>query len=67
VSNPYRVRPKDPPARSTDPARLRLTTFVFGFVCVVLGVAVSGKDRARCMVLGALGGAAALLARPRTC
>lgn len=67
MAHPYRTRPPEPPSRSTDPARLRLATFVFGFLCVVAAAALSGVDRARCALLGTIGGAAALLVRPREC
>jgi hypothetical protein len=67
VANPYRTRPKEPPARLTNPLPLRMTTLAFGFLCVVLGAAISGKDRTKCAFLGTLAGTALLLARQRVC
>jgi len=67
VAHPYRTRPHEPPPRSSDPARIRLATFVFGFLCVVAAAALSGVDRAKCALFGTFGGAAALLVRPREC
>ena len=67
VTHPYRTPPPRPPHRAIDPARLQLWTFAFGFVCVVAAAAVSGVDRAKCALLGTLGGVAALMSRPRPC
>lgn len=64
--NPYRTRPKDPLARSTDHARIRTATLAFGFICVLFGVVLSGAERARCALLATLGGTVLLATRPRT-
>ena len=67
MANPYRTPPpKDPPARSTSPAKIRTATFAFGFICVLAGAVLSGADRARCALLATLGGTALLATRPRT-
>ena len=67
VSHPYRTPPRESLARQTDRNRLRVATFAFGFLCVIAGAAFSGVDRAKCALLGTLGGVVAMISRPQVC
>ena len=68
VTHPYRTPPDErPPPPQTDVAKLRVATFAFGFLCVVAGAALSGMDRAKCALLGPVGGVVAMLSRPPAC
>lgn len=67
MTHPYRTKPKEPQGRSSDPARIHVATFAFGFVCVLLGAAASGADRAKCAFLGTVAGAVLILRRSQVC
>jgi len=67
MTHPYRTRFKEPPARSRDPGRIQVATFAFGFLCVVLGAAASGADRAKCAFFGTVAGVVLIMRRPQVC